>query len=277
MGKYTLEQILNAILNEGTPKAVMRLRTRLNLKDAEELALVLSTSHNMHVEPFDFPGTFNVWQESRIEGTPYTHIATKQLIQTLATAAGVDYRTVEGFRTILPELTQENFRHRPINIWGTILAGMLWNAYSDSPSEAVMDLVRYDHEFASIRQTGIQPYDFQAPKGMWIDENGMPTQKARQATNQLLQVLANEAKVDYRTVEGFRTILPQVTVDNFQHRQINYWGTTLAGMLAAAYDNSRAEAIMDLVRNHPDLGYIRVKMGEKLIRTMIGRKIQDAF
>ena len=133
--------------------------------------------------------------------------ATKQLIVVLAARESADYRNVEGFKQILPYLTANTFREFPINVWRTTLNGVM-HAYNNSPSAPVLHLINVDKDFASIKEAGLEPYDFPtAPNNMWVDKSGNPIDTARRATKQLIVALAAVRGLDYRTVEGFKNLL----------------------------------------------------------------------
>jgi len=76
--------------------------------------------------------------------------ATKEFIKVLASEKGVDYRTKEGFKEILSDLIVDNFKKKPINDWDTTLGGMI-QTYGNSPSSAVLDLIKHDKDFSKLR------------------------------------------------------------------------------------------------------------------------------
>ena len=115
----------------------------------------------MDIEAYDFPKTMGIWKSQREDSVKYKHLATKKFIQTLADEKGVDYTTVEGFKEILPELTADSFRYKPINRWGTTLSGMIQKVYNNSPSATILDLLANDKEFTAIQDEGLEVYDFQ--------------------------------------------------------------------------------------------------------------------
>jgi len=252
--KYTLDQILDYTRAEG-PRVVKRLGVILQIGEAESLVEILE-GEGFSIDVYDFPAIRKVWQSARPDGVSYRHHATKQLIQTLAQKRGLDYKTFEGFRQLLPELKAVTFRQTPINDLGTTLQGML-HVYKSSPSAAVLDLVMNDDEFSEIRDKNLQPYDFpNVPQNTWMDKEGIPTQTARQATKQLIKTLAEQKGVDYKTFEGFRQLLPELTKNTFQQTQINEWGTKLGSMLYV-YNHSPYAAIIDLIKNDDEFEEIR--------------------
>ncbi len=177
----------------------------------------------------------------------------------MAKKENVDYRTTDGFRKILPKLTADVFKKESINFWGTTIRGVM-SVYAGSPSEAVLDLIQHDAEFDAIKKQGLQPYDFvSSPKNTWIDKQGKPTQIAREATGLLIRHIAKKENVDYRTTDGFRKILPQLTKYNFNKESINYWGTTLCGMIQYAYTNSTSAAIIDLIEHDNEFIELRLE------------------
>ncbi|MDP3734598.1 MAG: hypothetical protein Q8R37_05200 [Nanoarchaeota archaeon] len=253
--KYSLEEILDYTRING-PQSIKKLGTHLNVEDAELLSLMLK-DEGLVVEAYDFPGTYDIWKSQREDGIYYKHLATKKLIQVLADEKGVDYTTLEGFKELLPELTQKTFQNKQINYWETILSGMIQRAYNDSPSTAVLDLIAHDDNFAKIREEGLESYDFpHAPKNTWKDNN-KPSSCARQVTKKLIQVLAREKGVDYTTLEGFKELLPVLIHEMFENKRINYWGTTLNRMINSAYNNSPSAAVLDLVAHDDDFTKIR--------------------
>lgn len=249
--RKNLDDLVGLVLEQG-PKALAEERIRLHLGQAEDLSAMLAL-HGIDVEPYDFPRTFNVWSEPH-----YRYQAMRQLFTYLAERSGVDYRTFEGFKHLLPLLRKAAFHKQPINAWGTTLGGMLNSAYADSPSAAVLDLVYHDSAFREIKKHTLQPYDFpQSPNNTWIDEAGKPTITARTATKEIMTRLAEQEGVDYRTPDGFRLILPHLTTETFSALPINVWGTTLTGMLAQAYAYSPSAAVLDLVAHDDDFYAIR--------------------
>ncbi len=249
----SLEEMLQHVQWRGTPKSVVELGIRLKIEEAEELCALLAME-GIDVEPYDFPSTMYVWQ---IHDGMYRRKATKMLFTRLAEQEGVDYKTVEGFRQILPFLTQKTFKKEPINEWKTTLGGMI-DIYEDSPSQPVLELIENDQEFLAIRQVGIKGYDFpDAPKHTWITKDGVPTTTARAAVKQLISCLGEHERTDYRTVNGFQKILPRLTVDSFKHVPINVWGTTLVGMLSNAYNDSPSAAVLDLLEHDDEFTEIK--------------------
>jgi len=255
MARQALEDILQQTREKG-PRVVSELGVRLNMEEAEQLSAALK-KEGIDVAPYDFPSTKGVWQASDTNGVPYKLLATKQLIKVLAEREKVDFRTVEGFKKILPYLTKTSFKEVAINDWGTKLEGMFMAAYVCSSSAAVLDLVRADKEFAKIRQKNLQPYDFPAaPHNTWTDGAGKPTETARAAIKQLIKILAKKRRVDPTTAEGFKRILPELTADNFKELPINIWGTTLNGLLYTCYD-SRFAAVLDVIESDGD--FVEIK------------------
>lgn len=252
--RYALEEIVQYTLTSG-PRIITQLGTRLQVEDAESIALELQREHSMAIEAYDFPSTDGVWQSARWDGIPYQHLATRQLIATLADRHGADYTTPEGFRQILGELTVDSFRHTAINHWGTTLGGLL-TLNNSEPSSPVLSLIEEDRAFLQIRKKGLQAYDFPiAPRNAWMGkQDRKPTDQAREVTVQWIRRLAARRHVNYRTVTGFKRILPYMTSDLFTTMPINYWGTTLLGMMPA-YDNSHIDAILDAVRHDGEFRY----------------------
>jgi hypothetical protein len=254
----SLEEILDIARADG-PRCVRDLGVKLNIDEAIELEKRLGLE-GISVRAFDFPGTNYVWSSSDHSGIQYKHIAIKDLIKHLAKKTGADYKTVDGFKRLLPQLTEQTFIHEPINQWGTTIGSMLNVAYSYSPSAAILDLIKIDDDFLEIRKSNLQPYDFPAaPNSSWKDKDHNPTEMARQATKELVKQLSLKEGVDYKTVDGFKRLLPYFKQDTFDQEPINIWGTTLCGMLANAYKTSPSAALMDLI-NH-DAEFIQIKNG----------------
>ena len=176
--------------------------------------------------------------------------ATKNLITKLAEEKNVDYRTIEGFIQVLPELTQNTLREKLVDEKGKTLNGLLLNTYKGSATNVVLDLINKDEEFKNVKD--IRAYDFKAivPQNYWIDKEGNPTQNARYATKCLIERIAQEKGIDYRTMSGFEVILPELTQNTFYKTPINRWGTTLGGMLQA-YEGSPLRAVLDVI-DHDD-------------------------
>lgn len=267
--RYTLEELTEIVLeNSHGPKVVQELGVHLRLDEAESLCVELER-HGLRVEPYDFPSTINVWKPSFQSGVSYAQCATKQLIITLGGKQGIDYRTFDGFKQMLPLFTGRNFKEIEINTWGTTLESMLVHAYESSPSAAILDLVySEDSDFKEIREHNLQAYDFQkAPARTWVDEEGKATATARRATKRLLVVIAKELRVDYTTDEGFEKVLPALSANVFNSKQINEWGTTLNGMIVAAYGTNISSAILDVVMHDAELN-----QGLEIARRYYGEK-----
>ncbi len=241
-----LEEILAQVEITRDPRVLRALHRRLNIEEAEEFCYRLRPG--MDLQPYDFPSTKGVWQSLNEDEIPYLLVATKEFIVNLAETQGVDYTTFEGFKSLLPCLSESTFYTYPINEWGTNLCGMLAKCYNSSPSAAVLDLVRNDDDFKEIRLHNLQAYDFPyAPMGTWVDEKGNPTDTARAATRQLIIALAAADGADYTTFEGFKSLMPLFVQHAFHTSPINEWGTTLVGMISKAYQNSPSAAVLDLV------------------------------
>lgn len=249
------EKSLEKIIEQTRESGPKELGTRLSIKDAEFVVSRLQ-NEGMDIEVYDFLYIYGIWKSKNSEGTYFAHIATKRLIEVLAKEIGVDYKTIEGFREMLPYLTTDVFQKKPINIWGTTLGGMLQKAYRGSPADSILDLIAHDSDFLAIKEAGLERYDFRA-QNIWIGKDRKPSDLARKATKKLIEVLAKEIDVDYQTVEGFRKILPYLTAETFKTKPINIWGTTLGGMLQRAYRDGPADAILELLAYDKDFSRIR--------------------
>ncbi len=248
-----LDALVEQVVLEG-PQVVKSLGIQLHLDEAEELSRMLQARH-IEVRPFDFPGTKNVWKGSDRPGLSYAQLATKTLVQRVAQEQKVDYTTFAGFKAVLPFLTSESFMHTPINKWGTTLLGQMNRAYGASCIDAILDLVTHDNEFKHVRD--LRSYDFpKAPVKAWRHE-GKPTDLARKATTQFIYQLGKIKNVDVRTLEGFKTILPELTAVNFRTLPINRWETNLCGTLHSAYHNSPSDAVLDMIAHNPDFANFR--------------------
>jgi len=253
MAKISLEELVEYTKEFGPKEVVSDIR-RVKLAEAEEICHILQ-KENISIMPYDFPKVRGIWKSDSAH--EYQLSATKELIKVLASEKGVDYRTKEGFKEILSELTVNNFRKKPINDWDTTLCGMI-RAYGNSPSSAVLDLIDHDDEFTLIKEYGLRKWDFNpVPNNLWADKKKKPTDTAREATKELIKVLASEKDVDYRTKEGFKEILSELTTYNFQKKPINDWDTTLCGMIGSAYGNSPSSAVLDLIKHDKDFSRLR--------------------
>jgi hypothetical protein len=256
--KPSLEELLEDVKRFG-PKVVQELGIRLEVDEAQHISTLLLLD-DIGVEPYDFPSTNGIWSAADYEGVPYKRLATKQFLKTLAARLNVDCRTVEGFREVLQHITFDEFSRVPINRWDTTLQGMLARGYEGSPPLAVLDVISNDVEFEKIKAAGLQPYDFpSAPRGIWRDGNGKPTDVARKLTKDLIKTLAKQKSVDYRTVDGFKRLLPEISWYNFTNTSINVWGTTLSGMLSHAYNGSNVAAVLDVIDKDSEFTKIREK------------------
>jgi len=250
MAKISLEELVEYTKEFGPKEVVSDIR-RVKLAEAEEICHILQ-KENISIMPYDFPSVNGIWKSDSAH--EYQLSATKELIKVLADEKGVDYRTKEGFKEILSDLTNNNFKKKPINDWDTTLGGMIGNAYKGSPSSAVLDLIDHDDEFPVIKEYGLREWDLNA--NCWT-KKGKPTDTAREATKELIKVLASEKGVDYRTKEGFKEILSDLTLKNFYKKPINDWDTTLRGMIDSAYGNSPSSAVLDLIKHDKDFSRLR--------------------
>jgi hypothetical protein len=210
------------------------------------------------LKAYDFPITpRKTWLDEEGRPTTTSREATKQVVIHLAEKSGVDYRTPDGFKKILGQIDTETFLNCPINYWGTTCCSMLRTAYSNSPSAAVLDLIESDDDFSAVRDRCLKAYDFpMSSMNTWQDKEGRPTNTSREATKQLIIHFAEKSGVDYRTPDGFKVILPQLTVNAFRHEPINFWGTTLRSILNI-HSGSPSSAVYDLVQNDPDFKTIK--------------------
>ena len=254
--KYTLEDLLFYTAEYG-PKVLEELGTKITIEDAEILCDHLRFDYGMDIQPYDFPGTIDVWQSEDKTGRPYKQIAAKEFVKTVAKKEKADYTTLAGFKKLTKYFTARNFKQIKINKWGTQLNGMLQFGYDSRPSEVIFDLVNNDDDFIAIKNN-LQHLDFPgSPKDFWTDEKGNPTDNARAGTKELIKSLAKEEEVDYTTVKGFKKILKSITANDFKYFRTNEHGTTLCGMLRRAYNNSSHAAVKDLVENDDD--FIRIR------------------
>ena len=256
--KHDLEHILNATPREG-PSVVKKLGIRLKIDEAEDICRKLQRQ-GFDIQPYDFPGTYSVWQSNNKHGVPYSRVATKQLVQKLAEEAKIDCTTAGGFKQLLPYFTQKTFKSKAINRWGTTLSGMFRTAYSSSPAKAIIDLVENDKEFRVIQKAGIHPYDFpEAPNHYWKNNRGKPTYSARLAAKELVKTLAVKYNADYKTLNGFLTILPYFTRETFRSTEINVWGTKLGSMLSNSYGSPKS-AIRDLLSKDSEFSDVAAQL-----------------
>tara|TARA_Y100000310_G_scaffold338005_1_gene426520 strand:- start:1063 stop:1896 length:834 start_codon:yes stop_codon:yes gene_type:complete len=191
---------------------------------------------------------------------------TKELIRLLADNKSVEYNTLEGFREILPKITRGTFRKR--SIYGDYKLGkIILNVYNGSPAFPVLDLVDHDNDFSTIKAYGLREWDFK-DKTCWTEKRRgdiskkTPTDISREATKELIKVLANEKGIEYNTVEEFREMFLGLINNNnfrkkFREKPINYWGTNLNVMIRCAYEDKPYYAVLDLVENDDDFSTIR--------------------
>jgi hypothetical protein len=98
----------------------------------------------------------------------------------------------------------------------------------------------------------VSPFDLPNTRGMWAGIDARTGQTyVRLATKELLRPL----HYGFRTPEGFRELLPKLTVETFRTHPINQWGTKLYGLLSKL-SSSPARAICDLVENDPEMAAI---------------------
>jgi len=147
--KNNIEDLIKQFHSDG-PEAVLKTRTRLNIEDAELLCAEVK-KEGVDIAPYDFqPVPKYTWTDAAGYPTDNARKATKQLVASIAERQGIEYRTVDGFKMILPQLTRYAFYNEPINKWGTRLGEMLEQAYSNSTSVAIYDLVRNDPAMREI-------------------------------------------------------------------------------------------------------------------------------
>lgn len=249
-----LDDLCDQILTSG-PRVVKELGVRLRLGEAEDLCKMLR-GEGLDVSPYDLPYTQNIWIRDG-ERTPYCNQATKELVQYHAAILDADYTTVEGFSKLLPRLVTNSFVKKPINEFGTTLAGLL-QTYGGSASTAVLDLVYSgDPEFARIKAARLKPWDFHGPQNLWKDKKGKKTGYCKEAMKEFIKYHAQELDVDYKTVEGFKRLLPLFTEPYFLKVPMNVFGTTLSG-LYREYNGSPSAIVLDLVYSEdPEFEEIR--------------------
>lgn len=202
---------------------------------------------------YDFPAApQSTWKTAAGKPSDLAREVTKIMLLLLAEDANADPKTFAGFKKVLPLVKNEVFHKRPINEWGTTLGGMLANAYGESASRAVCDLVEHDPDFAIIKQIGIKPRDFpNAPKCTWREKKtGEPTDDARELTGLILDRLAARLGADPSTIEGFAQILPHWGIRLFSEK-LNVWDTTGKTMLTRSYGGSPSGALFDLLEHDP--------------------------
>ena len=110
MAKVSLEELVEYTKEFGPKEVVSDIR-RVKLAEAEEICHILQ-KENISIMPYDFPSVYGLWKSDSAH--EYQLSATKELIKVFASEKGVDYRTKEGFKEILSELTCDNFKKRPI-------------------------------------------------------------------------------------------------------------------------------------------------------------------
>jgi len=143
----SLEELVEYTKEFGPKEVVSDIR-RVKLAEAEEICHILQ-KENISIMPYDFPFVYGLWRSDSAH--EYQLSATKELIKVLAFEKGVDYRNKEGFKKILSELTLDNFKEKSINDWDTTLGGMI-QAYGNSSSSAVLDLIDHDKDFSRLRR-----------------------------------------------------------------------------------------------------------------------------
>ncbi len=134
----------------------------------------------------------------------------------------------------------------PINKWGTKADSMLAVAYGNSPSYAVLDLVRYDPELDAIKKRKLGPHDFSdAPKHYWTDKEGNPTLAARKVILALLKKVAKKLGMP-PDLENHGAKLTDAMTGSVFSTPLNFWGLTAMKPLKAAYKNNITAALEDL-------------------------------
>ncbi len=209
----------------------------------------------------------NHWKTSAGIPTAAARQATKNLILTLAGTVKVDCFTVEGFRVLLPDLIQNNFNNVSYNYWGTTCNGMLQCAYDGSTARAVLDLIDHDSEFGEIRAAGIESFDFNLGKFVWVDESGSPTDTARSVVRRLIEQRAEELGLDMSKSHDLVRCFAATYSRHFKFTSLNVWGTTAHSAFAIAYQSSPKLALIDLVSHDPDFG----KFADELMPSLISR------
>lgn len=165
---------------------------------------------------------------------------TEEVFALHAEKLGVDYKTKDGFRKILPHL--QDFSRVKLNGWGTTPTEMVANAYAGSAAEAILNCIQHSKNLKLIREEGITAADLPLkPRGRWQDESGKPTALAASTIwRALLSICASRMESDIPAV--ITDISANMSPAEFSRRSFNYWGTTPAHALKA-YGNKLGTAL----------------------------------
>lgn len=246
------------------PSCVKELNIRLKLEQAEHICEILRLEASLkgrelyRIHPYDFASTQGVWKFQENPNTDYAMIAFEELFNTLASEEKTKATTLDGFKTILPHLTQETFRKHAINNWETKLSGLFSSRYENNTSLPVLELIERCPRFKAINKVGFKAYDLnQAPNGTWVNEDESLTQTSLDVTKLLILKVAGKLKCSFKSVSGFARILKHLTVPTFEKMPINIWGTTLSGMLQVVSKQSPSTPVLALVQSDSDFCAIK--------------------
>jgi len=190
------------------------------------------------LEPYDMlQAPKNAWNKKNgRKNYALARRATKALIYALRKERKIP------FGKVLASIGIDDFRHTPINKYGTTLAGMISSVYEDSPFAAVKDLI--DHCYALKGYRDFSPTDMrQSPLNSWTKDGECNYALAREQMKKCFESLA-------RIHPGFsrNELVLRLNRDAFVKTPINRYGATVEGMIKSIY-SSLCEALRDLAEH----------------------------
>jgi len=215
----------------------------------------------LDLEAYDISNTTGIWNDESGRNYELARRATKALLTKLQ-----EDQHDKTLAELITEITANTF-HKPINKYKTILGGMLYSVYENSPYNALKNLIDIDPELAEFRD--LEPYDMEcAPQYTWINQDGSKNHELVQRATKVLLTKLQEDQPDKTLAE----ILPTITKETFDKKPINKYGTTLGGMLTSVpgYNGSPYSALKDAIDVYPEFAEFRDFQPYDMKRAPIG-------
>lgn len=190
-------------------------------------------------------GVQNIWKK---KNGSRNKVLARKLTKMMIAELGENKKMPE----VLPSINKNTFNEVPINRYGTTLGSMLAHVYSDSPYEALRDLIDNDRRFRSYAD--LMPYDMKGTtKNIWTNSDGSRNfELARHAIRQFFA---------WNSKKSPEELVKQSAARPLSKTAINRYGTAFS-VVFSVYGNSPYRAFKDFAEHDEKYAFLLPVIGK---------------